>query len=170
MSKKSIVIGGLFPTLKTFVLTSFTLYYTLVNMFLKYEIASWWAQSLHTQWVMPKQKIIELLRTWIQKKSWSHGVKEHHISFSSNKPARVNQPPPVHQLAVLVIGRAVFLHSGSWPCLNLKLHHSQPFWAADFWAFLFYGCFFPTLTILPFNIITLILSYPSDLATLLFIF
>jgi hypothetical protein len=33
------------PTQQTFVLTSFTLYYTLVNMFLKYEIASWWAQK-----------------------------------------------------------------------------------------------------------------------------
>jgi len=46
--------------------------------------------------------------------------------------------------------------SGFWPCVNPTLYPSQPFWAADLWPFLFFGFFFPTLTILPFNLITLV--------------
>ncbi len=33
--------------------------------------------------------------------------------------------------------------SSSWPYVNLTSYHSQPFWAADFWPFLFCECFFP---------------------------
>ncbi len=51
--------------------------------------------------------------------------------------------------------------SGSWPCVNPKLYHSQPFSAAaTFDPFYFWGVFFPTLTILPSNLITLVPTLP----------
>jgi hypothetical protein len=56
--------------------------------------------------------------------------------------AKMNQHPPFHQLAVLSIGWAVFLHPVPDPVLTQHCT-SQLFWAAHFWSFLFFGCFFP---------------------------
>jgi len=69
--------------------------------------------------------------------------------------ARVNQHPTVHQLAVLSIWWAVFLHPVPDPVLTQHCT-SQLFGLLTFDPFYFLGVFFSTLTLLPFNLVTLI--------------
>jgi hypothetical protein len=106
--------------------------------------------------------------------------------------ARVNQQPPMHQLAILSTGWAVFFCSAPD-----GVHHSSFFFAADHFTFYFlfffifvlghfspgpdlthsYLAHFPTLisiapTLVPYllsltNIASLITSYPIDLAIVL---
>ncbi len=66
---------------------------------------------------------------------------------------RVNSQ--VHQVIILPIGRAVFFIL-SWPYDNSTLYHNQSFLVDDLWPFLLFGCFFPTMTIIPSNLVSLI--------------
>jgi hypothetical protein len=96
--------------------------------------------------------------------------------------ARVNQHPPMHQLAVLSTGWAAFFHSAPD-----GVHHSPFIFATDHFTFFFlcgrfspgpdltptYPAHFPTLISIaptlvpyllpPYDIATLITSYPIDL-------
>jgi hypothetical protein len=80
--------------------------------------------------------------------------------------ARVNQHPPVHQLAVLSIGWAAFLHSVPGPVLTQHCTTVNLFGLLTFDPFYFLGVFL-TLSILPSNLITLVPTYPTDLVKLL---
>jgi hypothetical protein len=74
---------------------------------------------------------------------------------------RVNQHPPVHQLAVLSTGWVVFLHPVPDPVLTQHCT-GQLFWAADLWPFSFFGCLFPNP-----DLTSLQSSHPNSLPTLL---
>jgi len=67
---------------------------------------------------------------------WQRGLSSH--------SARVNQQPPMHQLAVLSTGWAAFFHSTSY-----EVHHNPLFFTADhciFFLGLFLTVFFLDLT------------------------
>ncbi len=74
-----------------------------------------------------------------------------------------SEPTPTSALIGHFIHKMGYVSSfNSWPFVNPTLYHSQPFWVADLWPFLFFGCFFPNL-----HHITFQLNHPSFLATLL---
>ncbi len=63
--------------------------------------------------------------------------KVHCLEFSGqSEPAPTNAPVghSVHRMGCIS-------SCSSWPCVKLRLYHSQPFWAADLWPFLFVECF-----------------------------
>jgi hypothetical protein len=89
------------------------------------------------------------------KSSRAHKLEVAKEIIGSMKLARVNQHPPVHQLAILSIGWAAFLHPVPNPVLTQHSTTINLFGMLTFDPFYFFGCFFPTLTILAFNLIIL---------------
>jgi hypothetical protein len=83
-------------------------------------------------------------------------IGPHNSVTTLMKMARVNQHPPVHQLAILSIGWAAFFHPvpdslSTQHCTTVNL-----FGLLTFDTFFFWGVFFPMLTILSSNLITLV--------------
>ncbi len=78
-------------------------------------------------------------------------------SRDSKYTARVNQQPPMHQLAVLSTGWAVFFHSASD-----GVYHDPFLFAADHCIFLFRVCFWLLFSLdLTSHIATLLTFLPS---------
>jgi len=93
-------------------------------------------------------------KTFIISKSGTIGP--HNSVTTLMKMAKVNQHPPLHQLAILSIGWAACLHPVPDPVLTQHCTTVNLFGLLTFDPFYFWDVFFPMLTILSSNLIILV--------------